>query len=130
MKYTEEHEWLRPEGDLVVVGITEYAAEQLGDVVFVELPDAGTVVAKDDEVVHEQGSGGCIQEASFAVRRRLTPASSARSFDREDVTRHDGKGCDLWKFVGFSRGALNDLSARFAPPSTLATVGECFPVLG
>ena len=51
MKFTEEHEWLRVEGDLVVVGITEHAAEQLGDVVFVELPEVGTQVAKDDEIV-------------------------------------------------------------------------------
>ena len=50
-KYTEEHEWLRVEGDLVVVGITEHATEQLGDIVFVELPEEGTEVAKDDEVV-------------------------------------------------------------------------------
>lgn len=51
MKYTEEHEWLRIEDDVVVVGITAHAAEQLGDVVFVELPDVGTTVAKDDEIV-------------------------------------------------------------------------------
>lgn len=51
MKFTEEHEWLRVEGDLVVVGISIHAAEQLGDVVFVELPDEGTTVSKDDEVV-------------------------------------------------------------------------------
>jgi len=51
MKYTEEHEWLRVEDDLVVVGITEHASTQLGDIVFIELPDTGTMVAKDDEVV-------------------------------------------------------------------------------
>lgn len=51
MKFTEEHEWLRVEGDLVVVGITEHATTQLGDIVFVELPDVGDTVAKDDEVV-------------------------------------------------------------------------------
>ena len=39
MKYTKDHEWLRVEGDLVVVGITEHAATQLGDVAFVELPE-------------------------------------------------------------------------------------------
>ena len=49
MKYTEDHEWLRIEGDLIVVGITEHAAEQLGDVVFVELPEVETMVAKGDE---------------------------------------------------------------------------------
>ncbi|MDH2325836.1 glycine cleavage system protein GcvH [Cereibacter sp. SYSU M97828] len=51
MKYTEDHEWLRIEGDLVVVGITEHAATQLGDVVFVELPEVETMVATGDEVV-------------------------------------------------------------------------------
>ena len=51
MKYTEEHEWLRVDGDLVVIGITEHAAEQLGDVVFVELPEAGTQVTSGDDVV-------------------------------------------------------------------------------
>ena len=50
MKYTEEHEWLRVEGDLIVVGITEHASEQLGDIVFVDLPEADTEVVKDDEV--------------------------------------------------------------------------------
>ncbi|WP_417729396.1 glycine cleavage system protein GcvH [Roseovarius sp.] len=51
MKFTEEHEWLRVEDDVVVVGITEHASEQLGDVVFVDLPEVGTEVSKDDEVV-------------------------------------------------------------------------------
>lgn len=51
MKYTEEHEWLDADGDLVTVGITAHAAEQLGDVVFIELPEAGTEVSKDDEIV-------------------------------------------------------------------------------
>ena len=51
MKFTEEHEWLREEDGLIVVGITEHAATQLGDIVFVELPDVGTTVTKDEEVV-------------------------------------------------------------------------------
>ena len=51
MKYTEEHEWLRVEDEIVVVGITEHASTQLGDVVFVELPEAGVTVSKDDEIV-------------------------------------------------------------------------------
>ncbi|MCX7644412.1 MAG: glycine cleavage system protein GcvH [Rhodobacteraceae bacterium] len=51
MKFTEEHEWLKPEGELVTVGITKHAAEQLGDIVFVELPEAGRSVSKGEEVV-------------------------------------------------------------------------------
>jgi glycine cleavage system H protein len=41
LRYTKEHEWVRVEGDEAVIGITRFAAEQLGDVVFVELPDTG-----------------------------------------------------------------------------------------
>ena len=50
MKFTEEHEWLRVEDDSVVVGITEHASAQLGDIVFVELPEEGQTISKDDEV--------------------------------------------------------------------------------
>jgi glycine cleavage system H protein len=42
--YTKDHEWIRMEGDVAVVGITNYAQEQLGDVVFVEVPEAGIKV--------------------------------------------------------------------------------------
>lgn len=45
LRYTEDHEWVRVEGDTGVVGITAYAAEQLGDIVFVELPAVGTKLA-------------------------------------------------------------------------------------
>jgi glycine cleavage system H protein len=41
LRYTKDHEWVRVDGDEATVGITEYAASQLGDIVFVELPDAG-----------------------------------------------------------------------------------------
>ena len=51
MKFTEDHEWLRIEGDLIVVGITDHAATQLGDVVFIELPEVEAMVAEGDEVV-------------------------------------------------------------------------------
>ena len=49
MKFTEEHEWLKPEGDEVIVGITEHAASELGDIVFVELPEVGSTEAIVDE---------------------------------------------------------------------------------
>jgi glycine cleavage system H protein len=46
LRYTKEHEWVRLEGELATIGITEYAAEQLGDIVFVELPDLGRSVTQ------------------------------------------------------------------------------------
>lgn len=48
-KYTKDHEYIRLEGDVVVVGISDYAQSQLGDVVFVELPKAGKKLAKGEE---------------------------------------------------------------------------------
>jgi glycine cleavage system H protein len=65
MKYTKEHEWLRVEGDLIVVGITEHAATQLGDVVFVELPEVETMVAEGDEI--------CVIESVKAASDILAP---------------------------------------------------------
>lgn len=49
VRYTKEHEYIRIEGDTGVVGITDYAQGQLGDVVFVELPEVGRIVAKGDD---------------------------------------------------------------------------------
>jgi glycine cleavage system H protein len=49
--FTPDHEWIRVEGDTATVGITEYAQEQLGDLVFVELPEAGRAVKKGDPAV-------------------------------------------------------------------------------
>ncbi|KZL14067.1 glycine cleavage system protein GcvH [Pseudovibrio ascidiaceicola] len=48
--FTKDHEWLKVEGDVATVGITEFAQSQLGDVVFVELPENGKNVDQDDEV--------------------------------------------------------------------------------
>jgi len=49
LSFTEEHEWIAVDGDVGTVGISDYAQEQLGDVVYVELPEIGTDVAKGDE---------------------------------------------------------------------------------
>jgi glycine cleavage system H protein len=46
LRYTKEHEWVRVEGDVATVGITAHAADQLGDIVFVELPAPGTALAQ------------------------------------------------------------------------------------
>jgi glycine cleavage system H protein len=48
LKYSKEHEWVLVEGNVAIVGITEYAQQELGDIVFVELPEVGEKVVKDD----------------------------------------------------------------------------------
>ena len=50
VKFTEDHEWIRIEGDMGTVGITDYAQEQLGDVVYVELPEVGRRVEKGKDM--------------------------------------------------------------------------------
>ncbi len=47
-RYTKEHEWVRMEGDVATVGISEHAVEALGDLVFIELPEVGRVVSRDE----------------------------------------------------------------------------------
>jgi len=50
LRYTKEHEWIRVEGDTATCGISNYAQEQLGDVVYVEVPDVGMSVDQADEI--------------------------------------------------------------------------------
>jgi glycine cleavage system H protein len=67
LKFTEEHEWIRVEGDVGTVGITSYAQEQLGDVVFVELPDVGRKAEKGKEIA--------VVESVKAASEIFAPAS-------------------------------------------------------
>ncbi|HUO99459.1 MAG TPA: glycine cleavage system protein GcvH [Rhizomicrobium sp.] len=64
-RYTEQHEWVRVEGDEGTIGITRYATEQLGDVVFVELPDVGKTIAK--------GGQGAVVESVKAASEVYAP---------------------------------------------------------
>lgn len=83
MKFTEEHEWLRVEDDVVVVGITAHAAEQLGDVVFLELPEAGIEVTKDEEV--------CVIESVKAASDVLAPLDGEIVEVNERLVEEPGK---------------------------------------
>ena len=67
VKFTEEHEWIRIEGGTGVVGITDYAQEQLGDVVFVELPEIGTQVP--------EGGQAAVVESVKAASEVYAPVS-------------------------------------------------------
>ena len=95
MKFTEEHEWLREEDGEMVVGITIHAAEQLGDVVFVELPDEGTTVSKDDEVVVIE-SVKAASDILAPVDGEITEVNSALT-DNTGMVNDDPQG-DAWMF--------------------------------
>ncbi|TAM68421.1 MAG: glycine cleavage system protein GcvH [Microbacteriaceae bacterium] len=76
LMYTAEHEWLRIEGGIATVGITEYAAEKLGDVVFVELPDVGSAAA-EGKVVGEIESTKSVGELFAPANGTVTEANDA-----------------------------------------------------
>ena len=67
LKYTEEHEWLRIQGNAVQVGITDHAQSELTDIVFVELPEVGKEVEKGDEL--------CVVESVKSVSEINSPIS-------------------------------------------------------
>ena len=67
IKYTKEHEWVRLEGETAVIGLSEYAQEQLGEIVFVELPDTGKQLDK--------GAEACVIESVKAASEIYSPAS-------------------------------------------------------
>ena len=48
LKYSKEHEWVKVEGKLAIIGVTDYAQDQFGDIVMVEIPGEGTAITKDD----------------------------------------------------------------------------------
>lgn len=103
MKYTKDHEWLRVEGDVVVVGITEHAATALGDVVFIELPEVETVVAEGDEV--------CVIESVKAASDILAPLDgeivevNTKLVDNPSLVNEDPTGA-AW----FFKIKIDDLS--------------------
>jgi glycine cleavage system H protein len=67
VKYSKEHEWLKLDGEIATIGITQHATEMLGDIVFVELPDLGSNVEKD-------GNAGVV-ESTKAASDVYTPIS-------------------------------------------------------
>jgi glycine cleavage system H protein len=67
LRFTKDHEWIRQDGDIAVIGITDYAQQQLGDIVYVELPTAGTRV--------EAGKEAAVVESAKAASEVYAPVS-------------------------------------------------------
>ena len=84
LKYTAEHEWVLVEGSVATVGITAYAAEKLGDIVFVDLPNVGSTVA-EGKVVGEIESTKSVGELFAPVNGTVVEANDAVSASPELV---------------------------------------------
>jgi len=92
VKYTEEHEWVRIEGDVGTIGITAYAQEQLGDVVFVEVPAVGRKVAKGESIAVVE-SVKAASDIYAPVAGEVTEANAALADTPGDVNAEPmGKG--------------------------------------
>lgn len=77
LHYTNDHEWVRLEGDTATIGITQYAADQLGDIVFVELPDIGRAL--------DQFAAFGVVESVKAVSDLFAPLSGAVTATNEEL---------------------------------------------
>jgi glycine cleavage system H protein len=80
LKYTKDHEWLRPDGDDATVGITDFAQAQLGDIVYVELPEVGRTLKQGEEF-------GTIESVK-AVSELFAPVSGEVLAVNEDLATH------------------------------------------
>ena len=83
VKYSKEHEWIKLEGDVATIGITQHATEMLGDIVFVELPEIGSSVEKD-------GNAGVV-EPTKAASDVYTPVSGEVVENNQAIVDDPGK---------------------------------------
>lgn len=94
-RYTKEHEWIRIDGESATVGVTDYAQSQLGDIVFVEVPDAGKTLNKGGEAAVVE-SVKAASEVYAPVSGTVTEGNAALA-DAPDTVNSDPAG-DGWFF--------------------------------
>jgi len=95
VRYTDQHEWVRIDGDEATIGITKYAADQLGDVVYVELPEAGRSIGQGGEAAVVE-SVKAASEVYAPIGGEVTDANDALAADPSKVNA-DPEG-DGWFF--------------------------------
>jgi glycine cleavage system H protein len=106
--FTEDHEWIRVEGGIATVGITDYAQEQLGDLVFVELPEVGKTLSKGDTAVVVE-SVKAASDVYAPVDGEIVDANAALSSNPALVnSAATGEGW-LWKMKLADEGQLSGL---------------------
>ncbi len=101
LKYTAEHEWIAVDGDIATIGITAYAADKLGDVVYVDLPKAGTIDRRaarwSARSSRPSRSASCSRPSTARSSRRTTPSSPTRRWST--ATRSAPAGCIKVRFT-------------------------------
>ena len=94
-KFTKEHEWVKVEGDIAVVGITDYAQKELGDVVYVELPEVGNTYEKDEACSNIE-SVKAVSDIYAPVSGEITEVNEALE-DNPEIVNKDPYG-EGWLF--------------------------------
>lgn len=108
LRYTNAHEWVRMEGDVAVVGISDYAQEQLGDVVFVELPDVGASFAQSGQAAVIE-SVKAASEIYAPVSGEVTEVNSALDDAPETVNGDPTGGGWLFKMKASDAAELDGM---------------------
>jgi glycine cleavage system H protein len=106
--FTEDHEWIRLDDDIATVGITDYAQEQLGDLVFVELPEIGRVMKKGDTAVVVE-SVKAASDVYAPVDGEIVEANAKLSSDPALVNSDATGDGWLWKMRLADKGQLEGL---------------------
>ena len=118
--YTNEHEWIKVDGDVGTVGITKFAAEKLGDVVFVELPDAGKAVKKDAHMAVVE-SVKAASDVYAPVNGEIIEGNSA-IVDEPAKVNEDPEGSGWFVKIKLAdKGQLSDLKDKAAYDAFCAT---------
>jgi glycine cleavage system H protein len=121
MRYTKDHEWVEVDGDIATIGITAYAAEQLGDVVFVELPEAGKAV-KGGEGLAVVESVKAASDVYAPVSGEVVDANTALSDEPETVNAEPESGGWFVKLKLTNPSEVDALMDRAAYEAYLATL--------
>jgi glycine cleavage system H protein len=111
LRFSKSHEWLRVENGVATVGITRYAAEQLGDVVFVELPDAGKKLAAGGEAAVVE-SVKAASEIYAPVSGEVTDANAAIKDDPARVNAEPEGGGWFFRMRMSAPGELDKLMTK------------------
>jgi glycine cleavage system H protein len=122
IRFTREHEWIRLDGDIATIGITDHAQEQLGDVVFVELPQAGRKVAKGEACAVVE-SVKAASDIYAPVSGEVTEANAALGDAPGDVNAEPmGKGW-FFKLRLAGKNELDGLMDEAAYDAFVKTLG-------
>ena len=105
LKYTESHEWIRTEGNVAVIGITDYAQDALGDIVYVEMPDTDLAVAKGDEAVNIESVK--VAEAVYAPVSGTVKDVNGDLEDTPELINKDAYGTFIYSITMSDPSELN-----------------------